>query len=123
MARTYVFLTGSRFAHYHLAGSGRVHNVPGANNLLLHVAALESARRGCRRLHLGGGSSSKAEDRLLRFKTSMGTETHEYFIGKRVHLEPQYRRVVTSWANAHPKAAELYSNRVLRYRSLGLDRP
>lgn len=76
---------------------------------LLHDAAFELAlARGLRRLHLGGGA-----DPLRRFKRQIGPSSQPYFVLRRVHDEPAYRRLVDRNPTPAPATFPAY-RRVLR---------
>ena len=66
-----LFLRGPRFAHYHLSARvDEAHNAAG--NLLFEAAADWACAHGCTALHLGGGTSGRADDGLLQYKKRIG---------------------------------------------------
>tara|TARA_B110000263_G_C15301788_1_gene508355 strand:- start:335 stop:1405 length:1071 start_codon:yes stop_codon:yes gene_type:complete len=111
-----VFLKGSFWMHYHLAASDHDNMVSGANNQLLLTAARIGYKSGLRGLHLGGGRTSDGEDSLLRFKRSMSTNTHKYFIGKQIHMPDIYEYLCNRWQEHYPSLVSNYGNRLLCYR-------
>lgn len=111
-----VFLRGARWLHYHLSGARGRGAVPGSMNLLLHNAAVRGAELGLERLHLGGGASRADDDPLLRFKASMGTDRHEFWIAGRVHDAEAYRSLREAWRAEYPQLWVRYCARILCYR-------
>ncbi len=67
-----LFFAGPVWAHYHLSGraDGAAGNVAG--NLLFPAAAAWAAGKGCRFLHLGGGTTAAPDDSLLAYKKRIG---------------------------------------------------
>ena len=111
-----VFLKGSLWMHYHLAASNHGNMVSGANNQLLLTASRIGYKLGLQGLHLGGGRTADQEDSLLRFKRSMSTNTHRYFIGKRIHMPDIYEYLCNRWQENYPSLVSNYGNRLLCYR-------
>ena len=111
-----VFLRGSTWLHYHLSASDPDKRVPGANNQLLYIAAQIGSQHGLERLHLGGGLTRMPNDPLLRFKRSMATDSHSFYIGKRVHNPDVYAYLRELWEQRYPSLVPKYGHRVLCYR-------
>jgi len=111
-----IFLRGSCCLHYHLSASIREKAPPGITNLLICSAARLGHRAGLARLHLGGGRTSAPDDSLLKFKLSMATDRHSFFIGKRVHQAEAYAGLKERWSQARPELFEQYGSRLLCYR-------
>ena len=100
-------------SHYTLAAS--IPDYPiGASELLVFGIAKESARRGIRRLMLGGGHTSSPDDSLLWFKRKFARETVDFAIGKIVHDAVAYERLCTEAIRANPSLSS--SPYFLRYR-------
>jgi len=110
-----LFLRGTKYLHYHLSGSTEDRQ-NGASNLLLYEAAVMGSRHGFSQLHLGGGSTSSAQDSLLEFKKSMGTDCHRFHIGKRIHDRDVYARLKEAWAKAYPSLVDGWGHRLQCYR-------
>jgi len=111
-----LFLKGKEWLHYHLSASATGQRYPGATNLVLRAAAHYGREAGLKKLHLGGGASSAADDSLLAFKQSMATDQHRYKIGKRIHNNEIYRQLKSSWEEANPSLVEKFGSRLLCYR-------
>jgi hypothetical protein len=107
-----LFLFGPKQAEYHLSGTVSAGRQSGATNLLLHAAAQAAQSSGCSTLYLGGGTSSRLDDPLLRFKESFGASRLTYRIGHQVYDPAAYARL----REANPELAER-SKRILFYRS------
>ena len=48
-------------------------------------------------LHLGGGNLNNVEDNLFKFKNSMSTSNHKYYIGKRINNLEIYKKLKNAW--------------------------
>jgi hypothetical protein len=105
------FLMGPEQAEYHLSGTAADARPSGATNLLLHAAADAAKEAGCRRLYLGGGTSSRPDDPLLNFKRSFAESEASFYFGGRVHDIQAYDALRAR----HRERAE--SGRILFYRS------
>jgi hypothetical protein len=92
-----LFLFEGSSMHYHLAGSDVDYRSWGANNLLLHTAALWGIDHGYRSLHLGGGSTQDSEDSLLKFKERAGSGRCEFHVGKKIHSADRYGTLCDHW--------------------------
>lgn len=71
-----LFLLDTPFCHYHLSATNDLGRRYKATTLLIVTAANWAARRGCRYLHLGGGT--RADDTLFQFKRSFGGPLFQY---------------------------------------------
>jgi hypothetical protein len=110
------FLRGANWLHYHLSATDPDLRLPGATNLILHAAARLGRRRGLKRLHLGGGRTRAPDDPLLRFKRSMGSDSHAFCTGKRIVDPADYARLRRLWEKQHPSLVPKFGDRVLFYR-------
>lgn len=106
-----LFLFGPKRAEYHLSGTLQANRHSGATNLLLHAAAQAAQSAGCLTLYLGGGTSARPDDPLLRFKESFATSSLTFRIGYRIHDPSAYAGL----REAQPELA-MKSNRILFYR-------
>lgn len=111
-----LFLRGAEFLHYHLSASTPDRRIPGATNAILHQAARLGGQAGLRCLHLGGGRTPSGDDRLLRFKQSVGSGRHVFRIGKRVHNRAAYEDLCAAWEKKYPALKAPHGSRLLRYR-------
>ncbi len=110
-----VFLKGPTWLHYHLSASDPDKRLPGAINLLLCAAAERGRKEGLTRLHLGGGRTRSSEDSLLAFKRCMGTDSHSFYVGKRIHNAGAYVYIRELWEQSYPSLVPNYGQRLLCY--------
>jgi hypothetical protein len=87
-----LFLADRLFAHYHLSGTTETGRALKAGTLLVHAGAEWARERGCRLLHLGGGTSGA--DSLFAFKRSFGGETYTYSFATFVADRERYEALV-----------------------------
>lgn len=106
-----IFLFGPVQVEYHLSGTSAEGRKAGATNLLLHAAAESARESGCQWFYLGGGTTTAADDPLLKFKSSFAPANDTFRIGHRIHDAVTYQGL----REAHPSRAA--SARVLFYRS------
>lgn len=106
-----LFLFGARRAEYHLSGTLQPSRQSGATNLLLHAAAQAAQSSGCLTLYLGGGTSARPDDPLLRFKESFAAPSLTFRVGHRIHDPVAYAGL----REAEPELAAS-SKRILFYR-------
>lgn len=91
-----VFLFGPRLAHYHL--SARRADAPNyAANFLLQAAIEAAAERGLEGLHVGGGTTPREDDPLLKFKRSLGGELLPFRVARVVFDEGRFDELVADW--------------------------
>ena len=109
-----VFLNGKNSCHYHLSAS-KNHKLPGVNNYLIYNAALYAKKKNLQILHLGGGNQNIQNDNLFKFKNTMSTNNHKYYIGKRINNIKIYNELKNAWKKKYPILSKKYSNRLLCY--------
>jgi len=111
-----LFLKGPKWVHYHLSASDLDKRLPGSTNLILYTCAKLAKNEGLDLLHLGGGRPGGSEnDPLLKFKKSMATDSHDFYIGKRIHNREVYVYLRDLWEQQYPSLVPLYGNRLLCY--------
>lgn len=109
-----IFLNGKKSCHYHLAASNKS-RYPGLNNYLIYNAAIYAKKLNLDVLHLGGGNVNDKDDKLFKFKKSMSSQEHKFFIGKRINKKDIYLKLKNSWKKKYPILYDKYSNRLLCY--------
>ncbi|MEW6712196.1 MAG: GNAT family N-acetyltransferase [Candidatus Riflebacteria bacterium] len=97
LAAAAVFLEDSIATHYHLGASDRSFFSLRPNDFLIFKAAEEFLQRGKKVLHLGGGLSDSAEDRLYNFKRGFSPSTQSFQIGRFVHQPELYSDISRKW--------------------------
>jgi lipid II:glycine glycyltransferase (peptidoglycan interpeptide bridge formation enzyme) len=110
-----IFLCGFNWVHYHLSASDFDNRVPGATNIILDQAFEKAKLMEFSLVHLGGGRTSDSEDGLLRFKKSMSTDMHRFYIGKRIYNSKVYDDLVATWKQEYPELVIPYQARLLCY--------
>ncbi len=113
-----MFMFSDDYAHYHLSARDREYSRYAANNLILWYGIQKAKERGCKWFHFGGGTTGDDEDSLLKFKKEFSKTICEFWIGKRVHNQAVYTRVIEQWKTNHPNCYEQNKNRLLGYREL-----
>ncbi|MFM8432684.1 MAG: GNAT family N-acetyltransferase [Bacteroidota bacterium] len=111
-----VFLASGSYSHYFLSSVTANGRQLGVGNLLLHEGINWAADRGARIMHLGGGLTADPADPLLTFKLNFSKTTVPFFIGKRIHDETAYRKILEAWEKKHGIAAGAFGNILQRYR-------
>ena len=106
-----IFLVDEQGMEYHLSATNGVGKIMSATSLLLHAAALLGKEKGCRFLHLGGGTDCTAENRLLYFKTGFSKNQGHFHIGYYIHQPDVYEQLKQEWIKVHGE-----SSRILFYR-------
>ena len=106
-----LFLVGPEMMEYDLAASTQKGRQTAAANLVLHAAAVMGRGLGCTRLHLGGGTDSDPQNRLLFFKAGFSSKRANFVIGKNVYSAPKYEQLKQQFSEAyrrHPKRVLFY---------------
>lgn len=107
-----IFMEYGDYFHYHLSGSRQEYLQLAPNNILLWEAIKYAKSKGCKRMHLGGGLSDSPEDSLFRFKKKFSSEYKDFYIGKRVHNQEIYKKLIHRWESEHGEKARM----LLQYR-------
>ena len=113
-----MFMFSEDYAHYHLSARDREYSKYAANNLILWHGIQKAKERGCKWFHLGGGTTSDEKDSLLLFKQNFSKTKTEFWIGKRVHNQAVYDRIVEQWKAKHPESYERNRVKLLGYREI-----
>lgn len=113
-----MFMFSDDYAHYHLSARDREYSRYAANNLILWYGIQKAKERGCKWLHLGGGTTGDDGDSLLKFKKEFSKTLCEFWIGKRVHNQEVYNKIVEQWKTKYPESYEHNHVRLLGYRDI-----
>lgn len=111
-----VFLKGGPYGHYFLSSSTEEGRKMAAGNIMLDEGIKWCLRNGLKRLHLGGGISGGTQDPLLQFKMNFSQNLVAFFIGKRIHDQAAYDKVIAAWEKKYPDKAEKSKGILQRYR-------
>jgi len=117
------FLHDGSVSHYFLAAASPEGKKLAAGNILLHKGILLCREKGADFLHLGGGMSPDVNDPLLLFKKNFSNLTRKFYIGKRIHNKPVYKKLVDDWDLRFPEAVSKYGSILQRYRYSREDLP
>lgn len=113
-----MFMFSEEYAHYHLSARDRAYSRYAANNLILWYGIQKAKERGCKWFHFGGGTTGDDEDSLLKFKKEFSKTLCSFWIGKRIHNQPVYDKIVEQWKNKYPESYEQNKVRLLGYREI-----
>lgn len=113
-----MFMFSDDYAHYHLSGRDREYSRYAANNLILWYAIRKAKERGCKWFHFGGGTTGEEDDSLLKFKKEFSKTETEFWIGKRVHCQTVYDKIVRQWQTRYPEQYESNKIKLLGYREI-----
>jgi hypothetical protein len=111
-----VFLAGETYGHYFLSSASPDGKKLAVSNLLLHHGIQQCRNAGLDKLHLGGSVSDEPGDPLLVFKKNFSSLTTKFYIGKRIHLSDEYRKLSEEWDIKFAPSSEKYKNILQRYR-------
>ena len=88
-----IFFYNSSFIHYHLSGTRTEFLKLAPTNLLIYEAACWAARRGIKRLHLGGGNGGN--DSLFEFKKKFNPAGQlPFYIGRTIFDHDAYQELL-----------------------------
>lgn len=113
-----MFMFSDDYAHYHLSARDREYSRYAANNLILWYAIQKAKERGCKWFHFGGGTTCEEDDSLLKFKREYSKTLCEFWIGKRVHNQAVYDKIVEQWKTKYPDSYESHRVMLLGYREI-----
>jgi hypothetical protein len=112
-----IFFRGTAYLHYHLSATDISNRIPGVMNAVLYTAAMHEKGSLMTKLHLGGGRTSAPDDSLLKFKRTMGTDSHTFFFGKRIHNSEIYSKLREDWCRDYPHLVGKYGSQLLCYHN------
>lgn len=113
-----MFMFSDDYAHYHLSARDRDYSRYAANNLILWYGIRKAKERGCKWFHFGGGTTGEDDDSLLKFKKEFSKTLCEFWIGKRVHNQKVYDKIVEQWKTKYPESYEHNRVKLLGYREI-----
>lgn len=113
-----MFMFSDEYAHYHLSARDRGYSRNAASNLILWYAIQNAKERGCKWFHFGGGTTGNEDDSLLRFKKEFSKTICDFWIGKRIHNQAVYNKIVEQWKTKYPESFEHNYVKLLGYREI-----
>lgn len=118
MVAAAIFFRGANYLHYHLSATNASNRIPGVMNAVIYTAAIHEKGSLLTKLHLGGGRTSSPADSLLKFKKTMGTDSHTFFFGKRIHNNVMYDTLRENWYRKYPYLIDKYGSQLLCYHNI-----
>lgn len=109
-----ICLTSENYSHYHLGASYSQYLSLRPNNILFSEMIKKANENEYDFLHLGGGNSKEINDSLLRYKKNFSKNTSDFYIGKKIHNDTIYNKVLNQWRH---KSERVESNNLLCYRN------
>lgn len=106
------------YYHYHLGASDEAYLNMRPNNLIFDQMVKTGKAQQCKYLHLGGGNSGDENDGLYRFKKGFSKLETDFHIGKKIHNDMIYNKIINQWRNNHPGSFNKYKHMVLGYREI-----
>jgi len=91
------FIKGEDFIHYHLSANSILSYSLNANYALLYNLSEIGKKEGKSYFILGGGTTSLADDSLLKFKKKFSKETKPFYISGKIYNKKMYRRYIELW--------------------------
>ena len=107
-----VFLLSGSTSYYHLSAVKDKKHLPGLSGLLLHCGIEHAFESKSEKIVLGGGLTSADDDSLLFFKEGFSQLKKQFFIGKMIVNEKEYKRLTAEHDEKNPHGVKLF----LRYK-------
>lgn len=112
---TEIVLYNKNVAYSYLGGTDSEYFAFRPNDILKHFIILTLKEYGVELYCLGGGI--KPGDNLFKYKRSFAKNgIIDFYIGKKVHREDIYKKLVFEWEKRNPGIKDDYSNFLLKYR-------
>jgi len=106
------FMFGDNVAHYHLSANTPISYKINANYALLHHAFSIAKDMGLKYFLLGGGTTSKEDDSLLKFKKKFSKETKPFYISGKIYDKEIYEKYNNLWESQSKENIKYF----LKYR-------
>ncbi|MBU2019519.1 MAG: GNAT family N-acetyltransferase [Bacteroidetes bacterium] len=99
-----VYATALFFEHgelltYYLSARNLEYPKVPASNLLLAKTCEWAHERGLKKVNFGGGLTNDWDNPLFKFKRNFSPITKKFFIGKRIHNQEQYKKIIQDFIN------------------------
>lgn len=112
----YSGLVSEEYYGNYLRASLTEYNRTGVNTLMYWSMIQSAKAHGCHYVHFGGGTSGDPENSLLHYKMNFSKTLSEFWIGKRVHNQEVYDKIVEQWKTKYPDSYEAHKVKLLGYR-------
>jgi len=106
------FLFGEEIAHYHLSANTDESYKLNSNYALIHALFEASRKMKKKYFMLGGGSTPKSDDPLLKFKKKFSQKMVPFYIGGKIYNNSVYEKYCELWGSQ----SELKVKYFLKYR-------
>jgi lipid II:glycine glycyltransferase (peptidoglycan interpeptide bridge formation enzyme) len=113
-----LLMTYKDYAHYHLSCRKKEYGKFALTNLLLDFAIKYLKSTGCKFFHLGGGTTSFEKDPLFKFKANFSNHYADFFIGKKIHDQFIYDKIVNQWQELFQESYIKNKSKLLGYRDI-----
>lgn len=106
------------YFHGHLGGGLTEYMHYSAYSLLYKEMISYALGKGFKYLHTGGGTTSREDDSLLRFKMNFSKSLADFYVGKTVYNGLIYSNIIDQWKEQYPLSYERNKNKLLGYREI-----
>lgn len=114
---TALFFVCNGYVTYYLSARNLDFPKITASNFLLSNIAQWAVENKYKLLNFGGGLTNSEEDRLYKFKTNFSKETAAFYIGKRIHNQEMYLKLMEKYKSTNGvEAFEKVKNILQFYR-------
>lgn len=113
-----ILMVSDKYAHYHLSGRNIKKADNSVNNYLLYEAVRLAQEKGVEVFHFGGGNSLDKNDSLFKFKSNFSKDHLDFYIGKKIHNQEIYDKVIKQWKIKNPKFNKYSKDFLLKYRQM-----
>lgn len=114
----YSGLVSEEYYGNYLRASLTEYNRTGVNTLMYWSMIQSAKAHGCHYVHFGGGTSGDPGNSLLHYKMNFSKTLSEFWIGKKVHNQEVYDKIVEQWKTKYPKSYEAHKVMLLGYREI-----
>lgn len=115
---TMILMTYCNYAHYHLSGRDSEKGDNSVNAFLLNEAVKIAKEKKAKLFHFGGGNSLDEHDSLFRFKRGFSKRFLDFFIGKKIHEQRIYNKIILQWQENHANSFCKNKHKLLGYREI-----
>lgn len=114
----YSGLVSEEYYGNYLRASLTEYNRTGVNTLMYWSMIQSAKAHGCHYVHFGGGTSGDPDNSLLHYKMNFSKTLSEFWIGKKIHNQVVYDKIVDQWKQKHPESYEAHKVMLLGYREI-----
>jgi lipid II:glycine glycyltransferase (peptidoglycan interpeptide bridge formation enzyme) len=115
---TIIAIKGKRILHGHLGGTIKEYLNISPFSMLYWEMIKTAKKESLDFVHVGGGNTTKKDDKLLSFKKHFSNLQEDFFIGKKIYNQIIYDEIINQWKIKHTKSYKNNSKKILGYRYL-----